>query len=98
MASCGWQKCRQRLESVARCTHSANSNEAATGSQAQERWGALSEVSTDEELTVPRESQMSKQMNKQSVTGLITMLAKCSENTARDCTTREVFLWPLHLK
>lgn len=30
--------------------------------------------------------------------GLNTTLAKCSETTARDCTTREIFLWPLHLK
>lgn len=52
------------MEGAAGCTHSANSNEAATGFQAQERRGALSEVSADEELTVHREHQMSKQMNK----------------------------------
>lgn len=86
------------MEGAARCTHSANSNEAATGFQAQEGWEALSEVSADEELTGHRESQMSKHMNKWSVTRLITTLAKCSENIARGCTTRDIFLWPLHLK
>lgn len=42
---------------------------------------ALSEVSADEELTVDRERQMSKQMNKWNVMDLITELTKGSENT-----------------
>lgn len=60
--------------------------------------GALGEVSANEGLTVYRERQMSKQMSKWNVTGLITELTECSESTARDCTAQETFLWLLRLK
>lgn len=79
---CGWwQNCRQPLEGAARCSHSANSNEAATGSQAKGTHRALSEVSADEELTADRGRQISKQMKKRTVTDLITELTKCSGST-----------------
>ena len=91
---CGWcQNCRQHREGASRCTHSANSNEAATGSQAWGRRGALSEVSADE-LTVDKERQMREQKNKYNVTGWISKLTKGSESAARGCPTQETFLWP----
>lgn len=91
---CGWcQNCRQHREGASRCTHSANSNEAAIGSPAWGRQGALSEVSADE-LTVDGERQTREQMNKCNVTGWMSGLTKGSESTARGCPTRENFLWP----
>lgn len=96
---CGWrQNCRQHLEGATRWTHSANSNEAALGSQAKGTHGALSEVSADELLMVSGERQMSKHMNKWHMTGFIMELTKHSESPARHCTSQETFLWPLHLK
>lgn len=69
------------MEGATRCTHSANSNEAATGSQAKGKHRALSEVSADGELTVDRERQKSKQRSKWNVTDLIMELTKCNEST-----------------
>lgn len=55
-------------------------------------------VAADEELTVDGGETDELTKNKWNVTVLLRKLAKCSEDTARDCTTQETFLWPLHLR